>query len=190
MNTPAHLLVGWAVCARNNPRPVILAALIGALMPDLSLYVMAGVSMYVLSIPPSVVFDELYFSDAWQTVFAVDNSFIVWGALFGLAIVLKRDWAIAFCGAALLHLAFDFPLHHDDGRAHFWPLTNWIFESPISYWDRRQHAGIVSPLELALAVGCAFAILGRSVWQNKTPPVALLLALEVVAVLPGFLWIF
>lgn len=190
MNTPAHLLVGWAALARQKPQPVILAALIGALLPDLSLYVMAGVSMFVLNIPASVVFDELYFSDAWQTVFAIDNSFIVWGAALAAAVASKREWAIALCGAALLHLALDFPLHHDDGRAHFWPVTNWIFESPLSYWDRRHHAGIIGPLELTLAVGCVIAILGRNLWQRNTILVALLLSLEVYAVMPGFLWIF
>jgi len=151
---------------------------------------MAGVSMYVLGISPSVVFDQLYFSNSWQTVFSIDNSFVVWGLGLAAALLLRKDWAIALCGAALLHLAFDFPLHHDDGRAHFWPLTNWVFESPVSYWDRRHYAGIVSPLELILAMGCGFAILGRKVWQSKTLPVALLLGLEIYAVLPGFLWIF
>lgn len=188
MNTPAHLLIGWAVFARNSNKPVIIATLIGALMPDLSLYVLAGTSLFILGISPDVVFGELYYSDLWQTIFAIDNSFIVWGALMGLALIFRKDWAIALCGAALLHLALDLPLHHDDGRPHFWPLSSWIFESPVSYWDKQHHAGIVGPVEFALAVGCAVAIIGRRVWQKVSMPVLLLVLFETVAVLPGLFW--
>ena len=61
------------------------AAVAGSLLPDLSLYLMAGWAMRVQKIPPSVVFDELYFSPRWQAVFAVDNSLILWGGLAVLA---------------------------------------------------------------------------------------------------------
>lgn len=80
MNTPAHLLIGAAAFARPARGAVLWAAVLGSVLPDLSLYVMAGVSLHLLGIPPQVVFDELYFSPAWQTVFAIDNSFILWGA--------------------------------------------------------------------------------------------------------------
>ena len=190
MNTPAHLLIGWAAFGRKHPYQIAIAALIGALLPDLSLYLMAGTSLFLLNIPPSVVFGELYFSSTWQTVFAIDNSFIVWGTLLGLAVAMKKDWAIALCGAALLHLALDLPLHHDDGRAHFWPVSNWIFESPVSYWDHRHHAAFVGPMELALAAGCSVAIIGRRYWRPTAIPVALLLVMEAVVIIPGYFWTF
>ena len=152
MNTPAHLLLGAAAFGRGGQRRLIWAAMAGGLLPDLSLYVLAGVSLAILQIPPRVVFDELYFSDLWQGIFALDNSFIVWGALLGLALWLRRGWAIALTSAALLHLALDFPLHHDDGRPHFWPLSDWVFESPVSYWDRGHHALWVAPVEATVSV--------------------------------------
>jgi len=34
-----------------------------------------------------------------------------------------------------LHALFDFPLHHDDGHRHFWPFSEFRFDSPVSYWD-------------------------------------------------------
>ena len=152
MNTPAHLLLGAAALADPNRRGTTVAALLGALAPDLSLYVLAGVALIVLQIPPQVVFDELYFSDAWQTVFAIDNSFFVWGALFGLALWLRRPVLVVFTAAALLHLATDFPFHNDDARPHFWPLTDWRFRSPLSYWDPAHYGAIVSLAEAALAL--------------------------------------
>ena len=178
MNTPAHLIIGTAVFARPATRRLVIASLFGALLPDLSLYVMAGVSMNVLGIPPVRVFNELYFSDAWQTVFAIDNSFLLWGALMALALWRRADWAVALCGAALLHIALDFPLHHDDGRPHFWPLSNWVFESPVSYWDRAHGAMWIAPFEaIAVAVSAILIWLRRpGLWVSLG--IAILLAAE------------
>ena len=164
MNTPAHLLVGAAFFGRPPQTVILAAAFAGAMIPDLSLYLMAGISLFVLGIPPSTVFNELYFSTAWQTVFAIDNSFVLWGLLMVAALWRKVPWAVALTGAALLHLGFDFPLHHDDGRPHFWPLTGWIYESPISYWDRAHGAMWVAPLEAALSAACAVAL-----WLRRPP---------------------
>ncbi len=164
MNTPAHLIFGIAAFGRPERRGTILAAALGGLAPDLSLYLMAGVSLWILQIPPSVVFDQLYFSNAWQTVFAIDNSALLWGGAFALALWRRWPVAAAFAGAGLLHIALDFPLHHDDGRAHFWPLTDWVFESPVSYWDHRHHAGIISPIEAALSVVLA----GLAAWRIRS----------------------
>ena len=78
----------------------------------------------------------------------------------------KRHAAgIALCAAAILHLVLDFPLHHDDGRAHFWPLTSWVYESPLSYWDRNHHANLVAPVAAVLAVISGIAIL-REGWKR------------------------
>lgn len=179
MNTPAHLLIGAAVWGRQKSRTVVLAAFAGALLPDLSLYVMAGTSLFILNIPPQVVFDQLYFSDAWQTVFAIDNSFILWGALLALAMWARVPWAIALTGAAVLHLCFDFPLHHDDGRPHFWPVSNWVYESPVSYWDRGHGAMWVAPIEAALVAGAAVVMWRQRLGLGLGTLVALLLLAEI-----------
>ncbi len=136
-----------------------LAAL-GGVLPDLSLYLMAGVSLFVLQIPPSRVFGELYFSPAWQSVFAVDNSFVIWGLGLAVALGLRSAPAIAMTGAGLLHLATDFSLHNDDARQHFWPLSDWVYESPLSYWDSHHHAASVAPLTL-LTVLISAAVIWR-----------------------------
>ena len=146
MNTPAHLLIGAALFSKRDNLALLGGALAGGLLPDLSLYVLAGVSIFVLSIPADVVFDKLYFSDSWQLVFSIDNSFILWGIGLVLAVAFKRPVFIAMTCAALLHLICDFALHHDDARAHFWPISNWRFESPLSYWDSNHRAALVAPL--------------------------------------------
>ncbi len=176
MNTPAHLLIGAAVFGKVNQKGTTIAALFGALTPDLSLYVMASVSIWVLNIPPEIVFDELYFSDAWQRVFGIDNSFILWGLACAVAVSRRSAIFTAFTAAGLLHLLLDFPFHTDDARMHFWPVTNWVFESPVSYWDRRAYAGIVGPFEVTLSCGAAFLI-----WRRNEPRLIMALAAVLVA---------
>lgn len=136
-------------------------AALGGVLPDLSLYLMAGVSLFVLQIPPSRVFGQLYFSPAWQSVFAVDNSIVIWGLAFAGALALRSAPAMAMTGAGLLHLATDFPLHNDDARPHFWPLSDWIFESSLSYWDSDHHAASVAPLTLLAVLVSAVVIWRR-----------------------------
>ncbi|GAA6208423.1 hypothetical protein NBRC116601_17160 [Cognatishimia sp. WU-CL00825] len=190
MNTPAHILFGWAVLARGAHARLSRVAILGAVFPDLSLYLLASVSLFVLQIEPNVVFGELYFSPLWQGIFAVDNSFVVWTALFLLAYFRSSQVGMIFTAAALLHLAFDFPLHHDDGRAHFWPLTNWVFESPVSYWDHQHYAQWVAPLEALAALACGLALYQGFTFRPQHIVVTLLLVLELIAVLPGFLFMF
>lgn len=182
MNTAAHLIFGAAAFARSGQPRVTGAAIFGALLPDLSLYLMAGWSLFVMAIPAERVFDELYYSDAWQSVFAVDNSIPFWA--FALALGLWRRWPVlvAFAGAGLLHLAFDFALHHDDARAHFWPLSTWVFRSPISYWDRDHFANIVGPVEIAVSLGLCVVLWRRfTSWQGR----ALVVLAAVAEAAPG-----
>ena len=157
MNTPAHVVFGLAAFGRAEARGVTAAAILGALVPDLSLYLLSGWHLLVLGTPPEVVFGTLYYSDLWQGIFRIDNSIPLWALGLALAALWRSPVAIAFFGSGLLHLAFDFPLHHDDARAQFWPLTTWVFVSPVSYWDPAHHGGIVAPLEIA-------ATLGLSAW--------------------------
>ena len=161
MNTPAHLIFGLAAFARPHRRYSATAAVLGSIAPDLSLYLMAGTALFVLGISPQVVFDELYFSQAWQTVFAIDNSFILWSALLAAGMWSGRRLVTIFAGSGLLHIAFDFALHHDDGRAHFWPISRWIFESPVSYWDSRHYGNIVGAIEVLACVALAVLIFRR-----------------------------
>ncbi|MEM6589774.1 MAG: cobalamin biosynthesis protein CobQ [Pseudomonadota bacterium] len=187
MNTPAHVIFAAAAFAKPNDRRRTLAAVGGALAPDLSLYVMASVSLYLLQIPAQVVFDELYFSPAWQQVFAIDNSFFVWGGVLALAWRLKAGNGVIFAASALMHIALDFPLHHDDGRPHFWPLSDWVFESPISYWDRDAHAGVIGPIEMALCAIFTLILLRR---YDSLRSRAVICALATVQLAPVFIWLF
>jgi hypothetical protein len=158
MNTPAHLLLAAAVFAKPDSPKITSAAIIGGLIPDVSLYVMAAFSLFVLGNTPDYVFNVQYFSDNWQQVFAVDNSFILWGILLAFALWIKKDWLIALSGGAFLHLCFDFALHRNDARMQFWPLSDWVFRSPFSYWDNAYYGATISTLEQSLVLGLLFLL--------------------------------
>lgn len=154
MNTPAHLIFGMTAFGKAGHARLTGAALAGSLIPDLSLYILSGWHLLVLDTAPEVVFGRLYFSDAWQSIFRIDNSFILWGTALGFAMMFRAPVFVALCGAAMLHLGFDFLLHNDDGRAHFWPISNWIFQSPVSYWDPDHYGNIAGAIEVALVLLC------------------------------------
>jgi hypothetical protein len=186
VNTPAHLIFGAAAFARPNDRPVNIAALSGALLPDLSPYLLAGWSLFVLRIPPETVFGQLYFSAAWQNIFAVDNSIPLWalGLVFGL--VTRNRVIIAFAGAGLLHLAFDLPVHNEDARRHFWPLSDYVFRSPVSYWDPRHHGRITAPIEVLVCLALSVILWRRfNGWFART----LILIGAVAELLPGLMFL-
>jgi hypothetical protein len=161
MNTPAHLIFAAVAFARPHQRITTIAAIAGGLAPDISLYLMAGVSLFVYQLSPEYVFGTLYYSGAWQAVFAVDNSFILWGLGLLLAWRMHSPGWMIFAASGLLHLAFDFPLHNTDARQHFWPLTNWVFHSPVSYWDPRHYGSILSPIEMAVSLGLSLLLIRR-----------------------------
>ncbi len=185
MNTPAHLIFGLAAFSKRGQGAVTAAALTGALLPDLSLYLLAGSAIFVLGIEPETVFRDLYYSQTWQTIFQIDNSFLIWGALLALALWRKSAWAVALTGAALLHLAFDFPLHHDDGRAHFWPVSDWVFESPVSYWDPNHYGGLVSVIEIAACLALSVVLWRR--FPDLWPRIGIA-ALMVAQAAPIIMW--
>jgi hypothetical protein len=152
MNTPAHLIAGLAAFGKPETPGQSKYVIAGALAPDLSLYVMTFWSIWVMGIQPQTVFDELYYSLAWQRVFAIDNSFVLWSIMLAFALWAGRAGATAFACAALLHIALDFPVHNHDARMHFWPVSDWVFVSPFSYWDSAYHAGIVGGLEMSMCL--------------------------------------
>ena len=173
MNTQTHLLLALAALSRRPrelERPastpaVELALLAGAVLPDASLFVMWGQAR-LAGVPEARIWSELYYSDRWQEIGAMTNSLplfalvallaaLAGGRLVGAA-ARARPFASALLAlglAATLHVLTDLPLHHDDGHPHFWPFSDWIYASPVSYWDPAHHGRAWSAIETALALG-------------------------------------
>lgn len=173
------------------------AAILGALVPDATLFVMWGVAK-AQGVADALIWSEWYYSDFWQQLSAISNSIPVYLAISCLVAWLgvKKDKRVSalpldtdgrarmqsrmqaplliFCAAALLHVITDLPLHHNDGHPHFWPFSDWIFSSPVSYWDPAHHGRVWSAIEVVLAI-VMIAVLWKR-WSSKLVRALLLLA--------------
>lgn len=197
LNTQTHLLLAAALLCRpsktgpklstraagtnSSVKCVNLAVLIGALLPDISLFIMWGQAK-ARGIADAVIWQELYFSAFWQKIGAITNSIPLYVFIAVVAIMLGGrifrcqsgtintklfgQVFLFLSAAALIHCLTDLPLHVDDGHAHFWPFSNWIFASPVSYWDSNHYAHYWQPIEILIALVCVVSIYRRfsSVW--------------------------
>lgn len=154
MNTLTHALMGSAVF--GHPRLTIglmIATFWGGIFPDVSIVAMVIWESGIQGASSAELWGEAYYREPWVTYSAITNSFIVFGALFALARLQGWYLVAAFAGTAMLHFLFDLFLHYDDGHAHFWPLSQCVFYSPVSYWDP-DHFGLWwTGIEMALALG-------------------------------------
>lgn len=158
--TQTHLLLAASLFAKPGQTRRNTAILAGALVPDISIYVLFAWAT-IQGIPQATLWNETYWSEPWQSLSAIGNAFPLYFAFLLLALVIaapkdtRPRWQslpALFCLAALVHLATDFPVHHDDAHIHFWPFSDWRFQSPISYWDRNHHGGGFAIFELLLGL--------------------------------------
>jgi len=180
VNTQTHLLMATAIllpaapllmqgssnikaatAANNRSFKIIVATLIGALLPDASLFLMFFIGK-AQGVAESVIFNEWYFSPTWQRLGAMTNSLPVYACVVVLAYLTRLHLITIAALAALMHCITDFPLHHDDGHPHFWPISDWIYSSPVSYWDPKHFGHQWSLIELCLA-----AAMVAFLWQRS-----------------------
>ena len=157
MNTPTHFLIHLSLKKFCKDKKQILISsgfLWGAIAPDVLLYFttiiyslyakvfwwMDGSEIFLY------MFDYLYFHHPlWIFMYNLLHSlFLVWMFLI-ISIFIHNSyskklgffliWFFIWC---LVHIALDVPVHHDDGPILFYPLSEYRFSSPISYWDTRH----------------------------------------------------
>ncbi|MBM3502954.1 MAG: cobalamin biosynthesis protein CobQ [Alphaproteobacteria bacterium] len=176
MNTPSHILYGAAMFGRHGRGPAVAAAA-GGLLPDVPAFLFVSWATWIEHIERRVIFRELYFSPEWQAWIGPSHSIVVWLGVLGLA--LWQRWPLLRIAAlaGLLHLAFDFPVHASDPHRHFWPLSDWRFHSPLSYWEPGHFRDYVQGAEIALALASAVAIFRHHRdWLVRSAALTLLLA--------------
>ena len=185
MNTATHILTASAVLARRNQPYRNTAILVGAFLPDLSIFALfAWAKMNGFS--QAIIWHELYWQEPWQTFGAISNSFPIWLLVLAIGLLSRSKVMLVVAAAAIIHLALDFPVHADDAHKHFWPLTDWRFHSPLSYWDTNHHSQFVMAAEFVLCLAALIALWLRfSGWLVRTGLVAAMLSLIAV---PVFFW--
>lgn len=152
MNTPAHGIFNLLILGRRRQPHLVLPLTFGALMPDLPMVLFYAWAKLVLRLPEGVIWSKAYFDPNWQTFFDLFNSIplLLIAALFAWRLRVTR-W-LALFGSMILHCLCDLPLHHDDAHRHFFPLSNWRFESPISYWNPAHFGLWIALAEIGLVL--------------------------------------
>lgn len=169
MMTQTHLLLAAGLFARPGNTRRNTAVLAGTLIPDLSIYVLF-IYASLSGIPADTLWGHTYWSEPWQSWSAISNSVPLYLGFLIAALVIaspkdgRPRWQslpALFCLAALAHLATDFAVHHDDAHIHFWPFTDWRFNSPVSYWDRDHYGGVFSIFEALLGIALIGLLFSR-----------------------------
>jgi hypothetical protein len=119
------------------------------------MYLFYLVMKEVRRLPDSEIWSRTYYDPGWQASFDLGHSLPLIALGFALAWLAHSERAMAFFGGMALHVPEDLFTHHDDGHRHFYPLSDWQFSSPISYWDPNHHGRIAAPIEALLGLaGC------------------------------------
>ncbi len=206
MNTQTHVLMGAVLFGKPVPRLAWVAAA-GGFIPDLPMYAIIG-ALRMQGYSLDVIFGQLYWQDWWQIANAIGHNFLLWGSLsvisaltmlrgaeagqtsifeqFRIRFAKARTAAMvfAFSAAALISSLTDFLLHHNDGHMHFWPLSEWRFQSPVSYWDPNHHGATFGFVEAALGVLLAIVLFRR--YANIGIRIVLFLVLLAYIAVPLF----
>ena len=160
MNTPAHAVLSLVALGGGDRRRYTGPILAGAIAPDVPMFLFFLWERFVQRETDARLWGELYFAPHWQDFFDVANSLPLIAIAFLAALWLRRPaWKWGFASMAL-HAAMDLPLHREDAHRHFFPLSDWRFVSPVSYWDPANYGRIAAGVEVVLVVG-ASALLWR-----------------------------
>ena len=161
MNTPAHAIFNLALLGKKE-RPQWNPLIIwGALIPDLAMFGFYFWLTAMTDMPAGQIWSVEYFRPGWQTLFDLFNSIPL--ALLGLGamVYVQRQGIALLFASIILHALEDLPVHHDDAHRHFWPLSNFRFESPVSYWAPDHYGGIVGALEIGLVLIASLYVFRR-----------------------------
>lgn len=159
MNTPSHALLGGALLGRRNGARMGWVVFFSAL-PDFPIYLFYLWEKWAVRAPEAQIWNHDYFVSAWQPVIDALHSFPL--ILLALLLCWRFPPGKFAALALLLHSLGDFPLHHEDAHRHFFPVSDWRFRSPVSYWDPAYHGVLGASLEVTLALGAIFFLARRA----------------------------
>ena len=176
MMTQSHVAIGLLFAARSGKRAAIAGAIFGGVTPDFGMVPMMLVSYFLLGQDMGQIWETTYYSVPWWTIDQLTNSAPLYTILLTAALLAGRrvthwwpGFVSAFALTGLLHVAFDFLTHASDGHIHFWPLSDFIFASPVSYWESDHFGQVFGLLEALGGLGAA-VVLWRVYrgWQVRT----------------------
>ncbi|TVP60346.1 MAG: hypothetical protein EA343_17630 [Nodularia sp. (in: Bacteria)] len=153
MNTPSHAILNLVIFNQQLRDQASPAILIGAVLPDVPIFVFYLLMKFVYRLPEKQIWSEVYYQPFWQGIVSTFHSVPL--AVLGLLIAHFWNWQLIEIGfiSMVLHSLLDFPVHNNDAHRHFFPLNNYRFISPVSYWDRHHYGAIAALVEFILVIG-------------------------------------
>lgn len=185
MFTQTHLLLNSAILSKRHTFSRNCSVVAGALFPDSDVWLMFLVER-AKNTPGCEIFHYRYLQEPWLSVQTAFNSFLIYGALFAVGYLFTRTnifralsrkgpsstpapdglkglgvLMMLFSASALLHISIDFLLHNEDARRQFWPISSWIFRSPLSYWDPNYFGNYFAVFEILLGTSLVIVLWRR-----------------------------
>jgi hypothetical protein len=156
MITTTHAILNTTLLgSKKHPErnwPIIM----GSILPDAPMFLYFFM-LILLRHPLGSGADEFHFRQLWVDWF---HSIPLAATGFLICCLLKYGQGLYFFAAMVLHDLEDLPLHSVIVHRHFLPFSNYVFHSPISYWEPDHHAALVAPIEWLVVILCV-AILWR-----------------------------
>ena len=162
MNTPSHLVINLALLSQTLAPNTLWAISVGAILPDVPIFIFYAVAKGIYQLPEKQIWTEAYYQSMVQFWVALGHSFPL--AIVGLVVSLywRSGLGITFFASIIGHFLLDIPVHNDDAHRHFFPVSDFRFISPLSYWDVRHHARWVAAGEFLSVLA-----LTPLVWQRS-----------------------
>ena len=168
MNTPGHYILNLALLGKTIAPRDNVAIAIGAILPDVPIFVFYLVAKYIYKMPEGKIWSEAYYEPVWQNLVALFHSIPL--ALIGAVAfyLLDGELGVILCISMVCHSLLDLPVHNDDAHRHFFPLSNYRFISPFSYWDTNHYGRTVAFIEIALVIAVNPIVIGllNSPWTK------------------------
>lgn len=166
MNTTSHVILNLLPQRSlfKNPelqKRVISGGIFGSLLPDIPMFLFFIYSKFIQGQENGEIWSTSYYLTGWQEFFNIFNSIPLYLLVFLIAYWKHLPGLSSLSLGGLLHSMADFLVHHDDGHAHLLPFSDWVFYSPISYWDPSAYGKVIAPIELI-----AILIISTKLWSK------------------------
>jgi hypothetical protein len=186
------MLMGALLFGRKIPK-LAWAGVAGGLIPDVPMIAIVGY-LRATGHEFQEIFGKLYWEHWWQVANAIGHNFLLWFIVCTLGFWMTKSQvptqvergklAFALSASAIVHSFVDLLCHRNDGHMHFWPLTEWRFVSPISYWDNAHYGTQFGLFEATL--GLAMALILYRTFKHWAVRTALAIAAILYAAIPAF----
>lgn len=195
MITPSHIIYSWALArytkkvaspSESKEKTLHLrtsAFVLGALLPDIPVYIFFVVCGLIWGLPHQILWDDMYFNSWWSLPITLAHSFIFWPIIIGTSSYIGWKFIKWMSISALFHSVIDFFVHTEDAYRHWYPLSDWKFHSPISYWNSAEYGHLVSMFDSLLVLGLLTYLYTKYVgrWRIVIISIGILYIIRLVA---------